>query len=59
MKVSHLAPHSSSHYGVDFIKSTDKFDIQPMSYRHMPEGLYVQGLSCVWTRYWQILFHTI
>jgi len=43
MKVSHLAPHSSSQYGVDFIKSTHKFDIQPMSYRHMPEGLYRVG----------------
>jgi hypothetical protein len=40
-KVSHLAPHSHLQYGVNFIKSTQKFDIQPMSYRHMPEGLYV------------------
>jgi len=46
MKVSHLAPHSSSQYGVDFIQSTQKFDIQQMSHRHMPEGLYVQGFSC-------------
>jgi hypothetical protein len=46
MKVSHLAPHSSLQYGADLIKSTQKFDIQPMSYLHMPEGLHVQGLSC-------------
>ena len=32
-------------YNVDSIRYTHKSHIQPMPYCHMPEYLYVQGLS--------------